>query len=82
MSEDQILNPLEPGARSRPARSAREQHAYRLIVIGGASALIGLVALVLALAGLIGFLLPAFSLGVVAVCVMLVRRLTAPHTRY
>ena len=43
-------------------RRAREQRAYRLIVTGGAAGLIGVVTLVLAIAGVMGATIPVIAI--------------------
>jgi hypothetical protein len=49
-------------------RQAREQRAYRLVVAGGVSGLVGVVGAVLAIAGVIGAGLPIVALIVAALC--------------
>jgi predicted RND superfamily exporter protein len=51
----------------RPRR-AREQRAYRLAVTGSAAGLVGVVSLVLAIAGVIGATLPIIALIIAALC--------------
>jgi hypothetical protein len=50
-------------------RRAREQRAYRMVVVGGASGIAGVVALVLAVAGTISAIWPIILLIVTALCV-------------
>jgi hypothetical protein len=49
-------------------RRAREQRAYRLAVAGGVAGTVGVVSLVLAIAGVIGAGLPLVALIVAALC--------------
>ena len=49
-------------------RRAREQRAYRLVVTGTAAGLVGVVSLVLAVAGVIGAALPIIALIIAALC--------------
>jgi predicted RND superfamily exporter protein len=49
-------------------RRAREQRAYRLVVTGTAAGLVGVVSLVLAVAGVIGATLPIIALIIAALC--------------
>ena len=49
-------------------RRAREQRAYRLAVGGGVAGAVGLVGLVLAIAGVVGAGLPIIALIVAALC--------------
>ncbi|HUE26668.1 MAG TPA: hypothetical protein VMP89_07830 [Solirubrobacteraceae bacterium] len=49
-------------------RRAREQRAYRLAVAGAAAGGVGVVSLVLAIAGVIGATLPIIALIVAALC--------------
>jgi hypothetical protein len=60
-------------------RRAREQRAYRLVQLGGAAALIGVVSLVLAIVGVIGATLPVIALIVAVVCFVLFRRATGTN---
>lgn len=58
----------------RPSRAVREQRAYRLVLGGGASVALAVVAFVLAVVGVIGYSL-AFIAGVIAlVCWLALRR--------
>jgi len=58
-------------------RRAREQRAYRLVVVGGAAGAIGVIGLVLAVVGVIGAGLPILALIVAAVCIVLFRRMVS-----
>jgi len=50
-------------------RRAREQRAYRLVVTGAAAGGIGVITLVLAIAGVIGGTLPIIAFIVAALCI-------------
>ncbi len=55
---------------SRTPRRAREQRAYRLVVVGGVSAAVAVVGFVLAIAGVIGGGIPVIAAIVAAVCAL------------
>jgi hypothetical protein len=57
-------------------RRAREQRAYRLVVTGSAAGAIGVVTLVLAIAGVIGATIPIIALIIAVLCAVMFRRLT------
>jgi len=57
-------------------RRGREQRAYRLVLTGGAAALIGTVSAVLWIVGLVGATLPVISLIVAVVCAVMFRNMT------
>jgi hypothetical protein len=50
-------------------RRAREQRAYRMVVIGGVATGVGVVSLVLAIAGVLGSTLPIIAFIVAALCI-------------
>jgi hypothetical protein len=50
-------------------RRAREQRAYRMVVVGGAAGTVGVVSLVLAVVGVIGATLPILAFILTALCV-------------
>ena len=50
-------------------RRVREQRAYRMVVVGGAAGAVGVVSLVLAIAGVISGTLPVIAFIVAAICV-------------
>ena len=50
-------------------RRAREQRAYRMVVVGGVAGGVGVVTLVLAIAGVIGATLPIIAFIIAALCV-------------
>jgi hypothetical protein len=49
-------------------RSARERRAYRLVVTGGIAGVVGILGIVLAIAGAVGAWLPIIALIVAALC--------------
>lgn len=55
-------------------RRVREQRAYRLAMVGGGAALVGVVGLVFAIFGVVGAGLPILALIVAAICWFLFRR--------
>jgi CHASE2 domain-containing sensor protein len=55
-------------------RRTREQRAYRLLVTGGVAGTIGVVGLVLAIAGVLSAGIPVLALIVAAICIVLFRR--------
>jgi hypothetical protein len=60
--------------RSHAPKRAREQRAYRLVVIGGVAAIVGVVGLVLTVVGVIGAGLPVVAIVVTLTCALLFRR--------
>jgi len=54
-------------------RRVREQRAYRLVVTGGVAGAVGVVTLVLAVAGVIGAGIPVIAFIVAAICLVLFR---------
>ena len=62
--------------RGYTPRRAREQRAYRLVQIGGAAGLIGVVSLIFAIVGVISLALPVIALIVAAICFVLFQRAT------
>jgi len=60
-------------------RRTREQRAYRLVVVSGASGIAGVVALVLAVAGAISGFWPVLLIAIAAVCGLLFRSMTKPR---
>jgi hypothetical protein len=55
-------------------RRARERRAYQLVVTGGAAALIGVVTLVLSIAGVVSGAIPVIAIIVAVICAVLFRR--------
>ncbi len=60
-------------------RRAREQRAYRLVLGGTAAGAVGVVSLVLALVGVIGYGLPIIAFIVAAICLASFRGMTRPR---
>jgi hypothetical protein len=56
--------------RGYTPRRAREQRAYRMVIVGGAAGAIGVVSLVLAVVGVISATLPVIAFIVAALCVV------------
>lgn len=69
-----VTEDLVPSSSDRLSRRAREQRAYRLVLAGGAAAVVAAVGLVLAFVGVIGYTVPLIALIVAAVCILLFRR--------
>lgn len=59
---------------NRTPRAAREQRAYRLVVTGGAAAVVAVVGIVLSVIGLIPGTIPVIAIIVALVCALLFRR--------
>ena len=74
------MSGLEPSP-SRTPRRVREQRAYQLVVTGGVAAVVFVVGLVLAIAGVIGSGIPIVALIVAVACLLLFRRMVAPGRR-
>lgn len=55
-------------------RRAREQRAYRLVVTGSVAGGVGVVTLVLAVAGVMGAGIPVIAFIVAAICLLLFRQ--------
>ena len=55
-------------------RRSRERRAYQLVVTGGVAGAVGVVSLVLALIGVIGYGLPVISIIVAIICVVMFQR--------
>ena len=62
--------------RDYTPRSQRERQAYRLVLLGGGTGVVGVGTLVLALAGVMGLLLPIVLLLICAVSVWRFLRVT------
>ena len=59
---------------NRSPRRAREDRAYKLVVAGGAAAVIAVVTFVLAIVGIMGFGVPVLAAIVAVLCGWLFRR--------
>jgi putative flippase GtrA len=55
------------------SRSAREQRAYRLVVVGGVAAAVAVVGFLLAIIGTIGAGIPLIAAAVAAICGLVFR---------
>ena len=64
---------LSPSSGGRPTRRQREQRAYRLVQIGGASAVVAVFGLVLSILGVLGSGLWIAAAIVAVVCAILFR---------
>jgi hypothetical protein len=60
-------------------RRERERRAYQLVVTGGIAGAVGVVSLVLALVGAIGYTLPVVSIIVAVICAVMFRRMVGPQ---
>jgi hypothetical protein len=67
------MNGLQKRGNYVPRR-VRERRALQLIVVGGVAGVVGVVALALAVAGVIDATLPIVALVVAAICAYLFRR--------
>jgi hypothetical protein len=63
---------------NRSPRRAREDRAYKLVLAGGAAAVIAVVTFVLAIVGIMGFGVPVLAAIVAVLCGWLFRRTVAP----
>ena len=59
---------------NRSPRRAREDRAYKLVLAGGAAAVVAVVTFVLAIAGVMGFGVPVLAALVAVLCGWLFRR--------
>ena len=69
---------IEKRGDYRP-RSQREKEAYRLVLLGGGTGVVGAVTLVLAIAGVTGAIPPIILLMIAAWCAWRFRRVTGQH---
>jgi hypothetical protein len=63
---------------NRTPRRAREDRAYKLVLAGGAAAVVAVVTFVLAIVGIIGFGVPVLAALVAILCGWLFRRTVSP----
>ena len=68
------MSGLEPSSGRPLSRRAKEQRAYRLVLVGGGSAAVAIVGFVLAVIGVIGFTLPVLAVLIAVACLLLFRR--------
>ena len=59
-------------------RRAREQRAYRMVMVGGGASVVAVVGFVLAIAGVIGAAIPFIATAVAVICWLLFRRTVSP----
>ncbi len=59
-------------------RHVRERRAYQLTVTGGIAGAVGVVSVVLAIAGVLGWALPVVSIIVAVICAVMFRRMVGP----
>ena len=59
-------------------RRRRERRAYQLVVAGSAFGLVGVVGIVLAIAGVVGAGWPIIALIIAVICAVLFRRMLGP----
>jgi hypothetical protein len=60
-------------------RRQRERRAYQLVMTGGIAGGVGVVSLVLALVGVIGYTLPVVSIIVAVLCAVMFRRMVGTN---
>jgi putative flippase GtrA len=72
------MSDLERRRANRPSRRAREQRAYRLVVVGGTAGLVSVAGLVLAIFGIVGSWLWVLAAVVAVICAVLFRRTVRP----
>jgi hypothetical protein len=65
--------------RGYTPRRVREQRAYRLVVTGSVAGAVGVVSLVLAVAGVIGATVPIVAFIVAAICLVVFRSMVTPR---
>ncbi len=68
------MSDLSPRGGNRPSRSAKQQRAYQLVLVGGGAGVATVVCVVLAAAGVIGFGIPLATAVLAIVCAVLFRR--------
>jgi hypothetical protein len=68
------MTDLSPRPNRTPSRRAREERAYKLVLAGGAAAVVAVVTFVLALVGLMGLEVPVLAALVAVLCGWLFRR--------
>jgi hypothetical protein len=68
------MSDLARGSGGPPSRRSREKRAYQLVVGGATAGAIGVVGLVLAVVGVIGYGIPVLALVIAVVCLLLFRR--------
>ena len=71
------MTDLSPRPSRTPSRRAREDRAYKLVLAGGAAAVVAVVTFVLAIVGVMGFGIPVLAALVAMLCGWLFRRTVA-----
>lgn len=72
------MTDLSPRPNRTPSRRTREERAYKLVLAGGAAAVVAVVTFVLAIVGLMGFGIPVLAALVAVLCGWLFRRTVSP----
>jgi putative flippase GtrA len=73
------MGDLTPSPGRMPSRRAREQRAYRLVVVGGTAGAVAVVTFLLAVFGVMGFGIPVIAAVVAVICIWMFRRMVAPR---
>lgn len=68
------MSDLSRRSAGPPSRRSRERNAYRAAMVGGTAAAIGVVTLVLAAIGIMGFAIPVLAIIVAIVCALWFKR--------
>ena len=71
------MTDLSPRPNRTPSRRAREERAYKLVLAGGAAAVVALVTFVLAIVGVMGYGIPVLAALVAILCGWMFRRTVA-----
>ena len=74
------MGELEKRRGSYTSRRAREQRAYRLVVSGSVAGVVGVVTLVLAIAGVVSAAIPTIALILAALCAWAFIRTVRGHS--
>ena len=72
------MSSLEKRGGYTPKR-VRERRAYRLVMVGSAAGVVGVVGLILAVAGVVSAGVPIIALIVAVICAVLFRAMTTPR---
>ena len=68
------MTDLSPRPNRTPSRRQREDRAYKLVVAGGAAAVVAVVTFVLAIVGVMGYGIPVLAALVAILCGWMFRR--------
>jgi hypothetical protein len=71
------MTDLSPRPNRTPSRRAREERAYKLVLAGGAAAVVAVVTFVLAIVGVMGYGIPVLAALVAILCGWMFRRTVA-----